>query len=229
MIIPSKEHIIQVVCQKKQEELSSFSRMNRYFNKEKKMNCQKNTAYVGLGGNIGDTLQFILTAIEQITLQDGIQDLICSNIYRTTPVTPVGGISQPVYLNAACRFQTTLPALELLHVLQQIESQLGRIPSPKNSPRVIDLDLLFFGTQQHQLPELIVPHPRWSERLFVLMPLSDLTDKIQIASLEPDKGTSSVDLQSLLQNFTNPHNETVCLAYPSSVYSHPSETIRLSK
>ena len=82
---------------------------------------------------------------------------------------------QREYLNAVCRFETTLSPFELLDALEMIEKALGKRPKPKEAPRVIDLDLIFYGDCQINSPKLTVPHPRWNQRLFVLAPLAELT------------------------------------------------------
>ena len=68
--------------------------------------------------------------------------------------------------------------MELWEVMQSFERRIGKIPKPKNAPRLIDLDLLFYGGEMIYSPTLIVPHPRWHERLFVIAPLADLVDTL---------------------------------------------------
>lgn len=162
--------------------------------------------YVGLGGNIGDTAAVLNNALREIQRLPGVSGLHCSAFYRTTPV---GGVSQDDYVNAVCVFDTTLP-LKTLHAhLKRIEVQLGKFPKPKDHPRVIDLDLLFFGTQGCQDAELTVPHPRWKGRLFVLVPLMDLTDTIEIPTDENENETITLDLVEMFRNFVNVHNEEI--------------------
>ncbi len=83
--------------------------------------------------------------------------------------------------------------------MQEIESELEKVPKSKNAPRLIDLDLLFFGDTVYDSPELILPHPKWHERLFVLVPLADVTDTLPLG----------IDMGELLKKFLNPHNEQV--------------------
>ena len=136
--------------------------------------------YVGMGGNIGDTFAVMQRAVTELAQMEGITEFECSKIYQTTPVTPYQDISQEDYLNAVCRFTTSLEPLTLLQVLQSLEKKLGKIAAPKNSARVIDLDILFFGCQEHNHSHLMIPHPKWKERLFVLTPLLDLTENIHL-------------------------------------------------
>lgn len=157
-------------------------------------------AYVALGGNVGNTFQNIQETLQQILSIPTVSNLQTSNVYLTTPV---GGIEQRNFLNAVCRFFISLSPLVLLHHLQEIEIRLGKAIFQKNGPRTIDLDILFYGCESHQTSELQIPHPRWMERLFVLIPLRDLTATIQLPSLQ------SIDLDEILCVFPNIHNETI--------------------
>lgn len=151
--------------------------------------------YVGLSGNIGDVYQTQLEALKCLKALSGVADLEVSKFYWTTPCYIQ---QQNKYLNAVCRFRTTLSPQDLWRELQSIQILLGQGPKPKNAPRRIDLDLLFYGEQTIATDELVVPHPRWSERLFVLRPLMDLTSHI-----------GDIDLQHVMSQFVNIHNETV--------------------
>jgi 2-amino-4-hydroxy-6-hydroxymethyldihydropteridine diphosphokinase len=154
------------------------------------------TVYVALGGNIGNT-PAIFTKALQLIYNLKVTNLQTSHLYLTTPVSD---LKIPHFYNAVCKFDTKLDAFSLLHQLQKIEKEIGKIEKTKNESRIIDLDILFFGNTTIQKQELTIPHPRWMERLFVLVPLSDLTSNI----LE-------FHLSSLIQTFTNPNNETVLL------------------
>lgn len=167
------------------------------------MNLKK--AFVGLGGNIGDTSRILRQALKQLEGLEGVFDLKVSSFYLTTPVGP---IPQDHYVNAACCFDTSYSAVELLVELQKIEIILGKVEKPKNAPRVIDLDLLFFDTEIHHSAKLQVPHPRWRERLFVLTPLSDLVDELDVPS---SHGIERLNLNQVIQKFSNIHQETVSL------------------
>lgn len=127
--------------------------------------------YLGIGGNLGNVVERIGDAIEQLLSHPGISSLRLSRLYRTKPVSP---LPQEDFLNCVCHFQTTLPPFDLLKLLQSIESRLGKEPKPKEAPRPIDLDILFYGQKAIETPELQVPHPHWNKRLFVLIPLQEL-------------------------------------------------------
>jgi len=162
-------------------------------------------AFIGLGGNIGDSYAVLKHALRLIEEFPGISHLKSSAFYATTPVGP---ILQKNFINAVCSVQTSLSANQLLLALQEIEKFLGKIEKPKNAPRVIDLDLLLFDMERHSSPHLEVPHPRWKERLFVLIPLTDLESEILVPA-EDDQSPIRLNLHRLLQEFPNIHHETV--------------------
>lgn len=94
-----------------------------------------------------------------------------SSVYDTEPV---GDVNQPRFLNQVCQVYTTLAPMVLLRLVKGIEHKLGRVPSGLNAPRPIDIDILFYGDQIIETPELIIPHPRLTERAFVLIPLAEI-------------------------------------------------------
>lgn len=94
-----------------------------------------------------------------------------SSVYDTEPV---GNINQPRFLNLVCQAYTRLVPIELLRLAKGIESKLGRTFNEPNTPRPIDIDILFCGQQVIEIPELIIPHPRLAERAFVLIPLAEI-------------------------------------------------------
>ena len=154
--------------------------------------------YVGMGGNFTDTLTVMRQVIIRLKSEKEISQFQLSRLYRTTPVS---SISQPLYLNAVCRFHTQLPLEKLWALLQNLEKVMGKKPKPKNVSRLIDLDLLFYGSLVVETNEWVIPHPRWHERLFVLAPLSDVTEKIPIGE--------GLCLKKMLERFTNPYQEKI--------------------
>ena len=132
------------------------------------INNQAITVYLGLGSNLGDREHFLELAVEFIKERIKIEQL--SPIYDTAPV---GNANQPRFLNMVLRVSTRLPAPTLLFMAKGIEAKLGRVPI--DTPRPIDIDILFFGDQViNTPPQLVVPHPRLAERAFVLVPLADI-------------------------------------------------------
>ena len=125
--------------------------------------------YLGLGANLGDRQGNLLRAVELLSQWGQIEEL--SSLYESEPV---GYLEQPPFLNAVCELTTTLTAEELLAVVKNIESALGRTPSFRNAPRPIDIDILFYGEQVMNSPHLTIPHPGLEERAFVLVPLAEI-------------------------------------------------------
>ncbi len=124
--------------------------------------------YLGLGSNLEDRQRNLSLAVDFLAERMKIEQL--SPIYDTEPV---GVKNQPRFLNMVIRVSTRLPASTLLFMAKGIESKLGRVPL--DTPRPIDIDILFYGDQViNQPPQLIVPHPRLAERAFVLVPLADI-------------------------------------------------------
>ncbi len=129
-------------------------------------------AVIALGANIGDPEEQMQIAIA--LLQDSLELIAISSIIKTAPV---GGPSQPDYLNAVCIAESELSASELLGLLQGIEKTLGRERNERWGPRTIDLDLIQYGSLLSSADELQLPHPRAHERRFVIEPWH---------SIEPD-------------------------------------------
>jgi 2-amino-4-hydroxy-6-hydroxymethyldihydropteridine diphosphokinase len=132
------------------------------------MNSQLVTAYLGLGSNLEDRRQHLDMAIDFLKERIKIEKL--SPIYDTAPINLPG---QPRFLNMAVQISTRLSANTLLFMAKGIEAKLGRVPL--DTPRPIDIDILFFGDEIiNTPPQLVVPHPRLLERAFVLVPLADI-------------------------------------------------------
>ena len=139
-----------------------------------------NTAYLGLGANLGDPVQQIIDARQQLsTVNQGYQSR-CSSLYVTSPI---GYAEQKDFVNCVLELKGDVAVRELFSAMQAIESSLGRVrdSSNQNAPRKIDIDLLVFGQHQINDVDLVVPHPRISQRLFVLVPLMELNPQLSIA------------------------------------------------
>ncbi|MDP3833238.1 MAG: 2-amino-4-hydroxy-6-hydroxymethyldihydropteridine diphosphokinase [Hydrogenophaga sp.] len=128
------------------------------------------TAYIALGANLGEPAQALRDALRELGSTSGVRLVRASSLYRTAPVDSSG----PDYLNAVAEISTTLTAPALLDALQAIEQQAGRERPYRNAPRTLDLDLLLYGQGCIASPRLTVPHPRMSERAFVLVPLVEI-------------------------------------------------------
>ncbi|MBO5333190.1 MAG: 2-amino-4-hydroxy-6-hydroxymethyldihydropteridine diphosphokinase [Clostridia bacterium] len=131
-------------------------------------------AYLGIGTNIGNRIENLQNAICALNLLPLTIVTQVSNVYETDPV---GYDDQDDFLNIVVEVETKLNSDNLLGAGLGIEAGLGRIRTIKNGPRVIDIDLLFYGDECKNTETLILPHPRMMERGFVLVPLSDIDFK----------------------------------------------------
>jgi len=104
-----------------------------------------------------------------------------SRVYETAPW---GLVDQPDFLNQVWEATTTLTPLDLLHHLKQVETELGRKPAVRYGPRLIDIDILLYSNLLFKSTELVIPHPRISERAFVLAPLADLEPDLVIPGMQ---------------------------------------------
>ncbi|HWC32078.1 MAG TPA: 2-amino-4-hydroxy-6-hydroxymethyldihydropteridine diphosphokinase [Actinomycetota bacterium] len=127
-------------------------------------------AFLGLGSNEGDRLAALQRAVELLRAR-GVRILRSSRVYETDPV---GGPSQPDYLNAVIEVEVDGSAYDLLDACRTVEEEMGRVRLERWGPRAIDLDVLTFGGEEIDEPDLQVPHPRMHERGFVLVPLLEL-------------------------------------------------------
>jgi 2-amino-4-hydroxy-6-hydroxymethyldihydropteridine diphosphokinase len=132
-------------------------------------------AAVALGSNLGDRNAHLDHAISR--LGDILDDIRVSRFYDTVPVGAPG--PQPLFLNAAAVGLTTMAAREVLGTLLAIEQERGRERPYQNAPRSLDLDLILFGDAIIDEPGLIVPHPRFRERRFVLEPLAEIAPDLR--------------------------------------------------
>jgi len=130
--------------------------------------------YLGLGSNMGNRQDNLDKALEFLSQRLRLDKV--SSVYDTEPV---GNPNQPHFLNLVCQVYTTLAPAGLLTLAKGIESKLGRVLGKSNSPRPIDIDILFYGDQVIETPELVIPHPRLAERAFVLVPLAEIAPDLR--------------------------------------------------
>ena len=148
------------------------------------------TAFIGLGSNLGDRRGMLRRAVHACSFLGEVE--ACSSLYQTEPV---GTIEQPPFLNAVLRLRTGLTARALLEGLKTIEADLGREAGTRWGPRLIDLDLLFYGQQILNEEGLVVPHPQLHQRGFVLFPLLELGSPQTLGGfLHPSLGRTLLDL-----------------------------------
>lgn len=130
------------------------------------------TAYLGLGANLGDRLANLQRAVHLLAEVPGLRVARSSRVYETEPV---GGPEQPEYLNAVVEVETDLAPHDLLEACLSVETWMGRVRAEPWGPRTIDVDVLTYGDETVDEPDLVIPHPRMHERGFVLVPLAELT------------------------------------------------------
>ncbi|MGK7310661.1 MAG: 2-amino-4-hydroxy-6-hydroxymethyldihydropteridine diphosphokinase [Candidatus Longimicrobiales bacterium M2_2A_002] len=157
-------------------------------------------AFLGLGSNVGaraDHLAFALRRLGELGRIEGVSD-----VYETSPV---GYLPQPDFLNLVVRLRTALRPIELLEAVRAIEEERGRERRFRNAPRTLDIDILLYGDRVVTEPGLEVPHPRMTERAFVLVPLleldADIADPrtgVRYAELEAADPSSSQGIERVM-------------------------------
>lgn len=141
------------------------------------------TVYLSLGSNIGDSLEYLLSAVLKLNRM-GIRMLATSGVYITLPL---GGPQQEDYLNMVAVGCTGLDPWNTLAVCREVEQKLGRVRTVRWGPRTMDIDILLYGQRKIVAPDLEIPHPRMRERAFVLVPLQEAApEKFTELGLEKD-------------------------------------------
>ncbi len=139
------------------------------------------TAHIALGANLGDAVGALREARQALGQLPDSRLTASSSLYRTEPVEAQG----PPFINAVVALETALCAPDLLEAMHAIEAAAGRHRPYRHAPRTLDLDLLWFGQGAIDSPRLTVPHPRWQERAFVLVPLAEIApDRVEAHWLE---------------------------------------------
>ena len=132
---------------------------------------RQEVVYLGVGSNLGNKVKNCLRALEGIAVFDHTHIQTVSSLYKTEPV---GYHNQDWFINCVAQVMTTLALRPLARLLQGIEQQMGRTKTFKMGPRIIDLDILFYGAVVIEETDLIIPHPHLHERGFVLVPLAEI-------------------------------------------------------
>jgi 2-amino-4-hydroxy-6-hydroxymethyldihydropteridine diphosphokinase len=142
-------------------------------------------AYLGLGSNLGDREENLRQALALLSSKVDIEKL--SAIHETEPL---GYNEQPLFLNLVCCIVTDLPPHELLCFAKKIETEMGRIPSFPNAPRIMDIDILLYDNTIMETQNLTIPHPRLKDRAFVLISLTEIAPDL----IHPKLGKSIAQL-----------------------------------
>ncbi|MCO4852281.1 2-amino-4-hydroxy-6-hydroxymethyldihydropteridine diphosphokinase [Bacillus vallismortis] len=148
-----------------------------------------NIAYIALGSNIGDKETYLRRAVTLLHQHDAVTVTKVSSIYETDPV---GYEDQDEFLNMAVEIKTSLNPFELLELTQHIENELGRTREVRWGPRTADLDILLFNRENIETEQLIVPHPRMYERLFVLAPLAEICPQVEAEATSAETNQEGV-------------------------------------
>jgi 2-amino-4-hydroxy-6-hydroxymethyldihydropteridine diphosphokinase len=149
--------------------------------------------YIGIGSNLGNSLKNCQHAIEILSRAKGIELTTISSFYKTEPV---GIENQDYFINAVIEIKTELSPRTLLQTLQNIENDMGRLRDVKGGPRIIDLDVLFYGQNEISERDLIIPHPEIHRRRFVLEPLCEIASYF----IHPSFGVSIRGLKDRLSD-----------------------------
>ena len=161
-------------------------------------------AYIGIGSNLGTPGKNCIEAIEKISNTKDIKIISRSSFYKTEPI---GEVQQDWFVNSAIKIKTNLSPTHLLSALLNIESVMGRTREEKWGPRLIDLDLLFYGNLILRKKGLTLPHPEILKRKFVLIPMSEIAENLVHPTLkktiktllqESSDGTVVKKLKSLI-------------------------------
>lgn len=134
--------------------------------------------FVGLGANLGDRGEALLQALQGMAALPQTRLTTVSSLYSSAPVDAAG----PDYLNAVAQLETNQAPEAFLQSLQALELAAGRERPYRNAPRTLDLDVLLWGSERLDTPTLTVPHPRMTERAFVLKPLAELDASLVTAA-----------------------------------------------
>lgn len=125
---------------------------------------------LALGSNLGERLRYLRAAVRRL-IDGGVALGTLSSVYESDPV---GYLDQPPFLNAVLTGWTELPPGRLLELVRRVEAEGGRRRSFAGAPRTLDVDVIFYGDQEIARPELVIPHPRFRDRSFVLAPLAEV-------------------------------------------------------
>ena len=143
--------------------------------------------YLSIGSNLGERQENLFLAVRFLEKIPGTHVRNVSSVYETAPV---GDIDQPPFLNLAVGIETALAPLELLDATQDIEREMGRVPSRRWGPRLIDIDIVLWDGRKVDSSRLTIPHPEFRHRAFVLRPLAEIAPD----AVDPATGLSVATL-----------------------------------
>lgn len=147
-------------------------------------------AYIGMGSNLGDPISQLNQGIDTLKGLSLTSVITISSFYKSNPIGPQ---NQPIYINAVAKIDTGLSAYDLLDSLQDIESRQKRVRKRRWGPRTLDMDILLYGKEIIADERLYIPHIEMHKRGFVLLPLYEIEQDIEI----PDIGAVSTLLEQI--------------------------------
>ncbi len=148
------------------------------------------TAALGLGGNVGDPPAAMARALRMI---DGRGDCRVAAVSRLYLTPPWGKTDQADFFNCCALVETELEPGELLDLCLALEREMKRVRSERWGPRTLDIDLLTYAEKKQKTPELELPHPRMTERAFVMLPLADIAPQMMIAGRKAESWAGSLN------------------------------------
>ena len=151
---------------------------------------------LGFGSNIGDKAGHIFQAVREIQAEGTIRNFRLSSLYRTAPW---GNIDQDWFVNACGIGETDLSPQDLLALVQSIEQKMGRQRIVHWGPRNIDIDVLFYGAEKLDLPELTIPHVQVLNRAFVLVPLLELKPDLSLGGILASDALARLDASDMVR------------------------------
>lgn len=143
------------------------------------MRKKSSRVFIALGSNLENPIFQIQQAVEELKRLPGTHLISCSSLYKSAPV---GRLDQPDFINAVACIETQLAPHDLLNALLGIEHHHGRVRESLNAPRTLDLDILLYGDLSCHDEKLTLPHPRMTQRAFVLKPLMEIAPDCYISS-----------------------------------------------
>jgi 2-amino-4-hydroxy-6-hydroxymethyldihydropteridine diphosphokinase len=147
-------------------------------------------AALGLGGNVGDPQAAMALALQSIDARDDCRVSAVSRLYLTPPW---GKTDQADFYNCCALVETRMPPRAFLDLCLSLETEMKRVRTERWGPRTLDIDVLTYGAVEQKTPELELPHPRMTERAFVMLPLADLAPHLLIAGRKAESWAGSLN------------------------------------
>ncbi|MGV0818793.1 2-amino-4-hydroxy-6-hydroxymethyldihydropteridine diphosphokinase [Martelella sp. AMO21009] len=159
------------------------------------MSAEPVRAALGLGANLGDPAAAMARALQLLDDGEGTGIVVVSKLYSTPPW---GLVEQPPFINCCALIETSLPPQALMQRCLDIEKKLKRVRDVRWGPRLIDIDILTYGTESLDTETVTIPHPRMLERGFVLMPLAEIAPDLAVSGRAVSEWASEADMAGIV-------------------------------